>query len=137
MSFPNGIVMAADGRSLYVAHTEGISLVDPGTGARTLLPAAGSVHGIDGLLLKDGVLYGVQNSPYLHRVVAAALAPDGRSIGKVWTVNSRTPAEYIQTTAAIAGDDLYMVGGNPALDLYGGTNPAKPVGRIWRVPLKD
>jgi hypothetical protein len=138
ISFPNGIVMTADGRSLYVAHTEGISLVDPGTGARTLLPAAdGCVHGIDGLLLKDGVLYGVQNSPYLHRVVAAALAPDGRSIGKVWTVNSRTPAEYIQTTAAIAGDDLYMVGGNPAPDLYGGTNPAKPVGRIWRVPLKD
>jgi hypothetical protein len=138
MSFPNGIVMSADGRSFYVAHSEGISLVDPVTRARTLLPAAdGSVHGIDGLLLKDGVLYGVQNSPYLHRVVAAALAPDGQSIRKVWTVNSRTPAEYIQTTAAIAGDDLYMIGGNPVPDLYGGTNPAKPVGRIWRVPLKD
>lgn len=139
MSFPNGIVPAADGRTLYVAHTEGISIVDPVTKARTLLPmpADGSVHGIDGLLLRDGVLYGVQNSPYMHRIVAAQLATDGKSISKVWTVNSRTPAEYIQTTAAIAGDDLYMVGGAPLPDVYGGTEPVDPKPQIWRVPLKN
>ena len=139
MTFPNGIAIAPDQRTLYVAHVEGISALDRATGSRTLLsvPADGSVNSIDGLLLKDGIFYGVQNSPYMHRIVGAAIAPDGRSIAKVWTVNSRDPAEYSQTTAAIAGDDLYMIGGNPMADVYGGQNPAKPVRKIWRVPLKD
>ena len=139
MTFPNGIAIAPDQRTLYVAHVEGISALDPATGARTLLPvrADGSVNSIDGLLLQDGVFYGVQNSPYMLRIVGAALAADGRSIERVWTVNSRTPAEYTQTTATIAGNDLYMIGGTPVPDIYGGTNPAKPVRKIWRVPLRS
>ena len=139
MSFPNGIVIAPDQRTLYVAHVEGISALDIATGERRLLgvPGNGSVNSIDGLLLKDGIFYGVQNSPYMQRIVGAALSRDGRSIDKVWTVNSRTPAEYSQTTAAIAGDDLYMVGGTPVADIYGGTNPAKPVRKIWKVPLRQ
>lgn len=139
MTFPNGIAIAPDQRTLFVAHVEGISALDPATGTRTLLPvpADGSVNSIDGLLLKDGIFYGVQNSPYMHRIVGAALSRDGRSIERVWTVNSRTPAEYSQTTAAIAGGDLYMVGGTPMADVYGGTNPAKPVRKIWKVPLEN
>lgn len=138
MSFPNGIVLSPDGRTLFVAHAEGISSLDTATRARRLLPlpADGSVHSIDGLLLHRGVFYGVQNSPYMHRIVAAALAPDGRSIDKVWTLNARHPREYLQTTAAIAGDHLYMVGGSPMPDPYGATNPAAPTRKIWRVPLK-
>jgi hypothetical protein len=137
MTFPNGIVLAPDQRTLYVAHVEGISAIDPATGTRTLLPvpADGSVNSIDGLLLSDRIFYGVQNSPYMHRIVGAQLAADGRSITRVWTVNSRTPADYSQQTAAIAEGDLYMIGGTPVPDIYGGTNPATPVRRIWRVPL--
>lgn len=138
MTFPNGIVLAPDGRTLYVAHVEGISALDLATKTRSLLPvsADGSVNSIDGLLLHDGVLYGVQNSPYMHRIVGAALAADGRSIARVWTVNSRTPAEYLSTTAAIADGYLFVIGGTPMPDVYGGTNPAKPTRKIWRMPLK-
>ena len=137
MSYPNGIVISADDKTSYVAHTEGISAVATATGARRLLgvPANGSVNTIDGLLLHEGVFYGVQNSPYMQRIVAAKLAPDGQAIERVWTVNSRTPPEYSQTTATIAGDALYVIGGTPVADIYGGTNPAKPVRRIWKVPL--
>ena len=137
MAYPNGIVLTPDGRTLYVAHVEGISAIDTASGKRRLLPvpADASVNSIDGLLLRDGLLYGVQTSPYMHRILGAALSADGRSIARVWTVNSRTPADYSQSTAAIAGDDLYMVGGAPMPDIYGGTNPAKPVHKIWRVPL--
>ena len=138
MTSPNGIVLSGDARTLYVAHVEGISSLDLATKSRRLLPvpADGSVNSIDGLLLHHEVFYGVQSSPYLNRVVAAVLSPDGAAFARVWTVSSRTPAEYRQTTAAIAGDDLYMIGGTPVPDLYGGTNTAKPVRKIWRVPLK-
>ena len=139
MSFPNGIVISGDGRTLYVAHTEGISAINPVTKSRRLLPVPedGTVTSIDGLLLHNGNFYGVQNSPYMQRIVGAALSPDGQAIVRVWTVSSRTPAEYSQTTATIVGDQLYMIGGTPVPDVYGGTNPAKPTGKIWRVPLRS
>ena len=137
MTFPNGIVMTPDQRTLYVTHVEGISTIDVGTRSRRLLPvpADASVNSIDGLLLHKGSLYAVQNSPYLDRVVGIALSPDGSSVERVWTVSSHTPAGLSHTTAAIAGDHLYMIGGTPQPDIYGGANPAKPDTGIWRVPL--
>ena len=137
MTFPNGVVLTPDQRTLYVAHVEGISAVDVETGSRKLLraPDNASVNSIDGLLLHNGQLFGVQNSPYLNRIVGVALSPDRTSILRVWTLNSHTPAGLNQTTAAIAGDHLYMIGGSPLPDVYGGTNPAKPDSGIWRVPL--
>ncbi|MCL6699819.1 SMP-30/gluconolactonase/LRE family protein [Sphingomonas sp. NSE70-1] len=137
MTFPNGIVLTSDQRTLFVTHVEGISAVDVRTGARRLLsvPADASVNSIDGLLLHDGQLYAVQNSPYLDRIVGIALSPDGRSIERVRTLSSHTPAGLSHTTAAIAGDHLYMVGGTPQPDVYGGTNPAKSDSGIWRIAL--
>lgn len=137
MTFPNGIVLTPDQRTLYVTHVEGISAIDVGTGSRKLLPvsADASVNSIDGLLLHQGQLYAVQNSPYLDRIVGIALASDGSSVERVWTVSSHAPAGLSHTTAAIAGDHLYMIGGTPQPDVYGGTNPAKPDSGIWRVPL--
>lgn len=137
MTFPNGIVMTPDQRTLYVTHVEGISAVDVGNGSRRqlLVPADASVNSIDGLLLHQGNLYAVQNSPYLDRVVGIALSPDGLSVERVWTVSSHTPAGLSHTTATIADGHLYMVGGTPQPDVYGGTNTAKPDIGIWRVPL--
>jgi hypothetical protein len=137
MSFPNGIVLTPDQRTLYVTHVEGISAIDVATASRRLLqvPVDASVNSIDGLLLHNGQLYGVQNSPYLDRILGIALSPDGTSVQRVWTVSSHTPAGLSHTTAAIAGDHLYMVGGTPKPDIYGGANPTKPDNGIWRVPL--
>ena len=137
MTFPNGIVLTPDQRTLYIAHVEGISAIDVGTGSRKLLnvPADASANSIDGLLLHKGQLYGVQNSPYLDRIVGIALSPDGTSVQRIWTVSSHTPMGLSHTTAAIAGDHLYMIGGTPQPDVYGGTNLAKPDSGIWRVPL--
>lgn len=137
MTFPNGIVLTPDQRTLYVTHVEGISAIDAKAGSRKLLPvpADASVNSIDGLLLHKGQLYAVQNSPYLDRIVGIALSPDGTSVERVWTISSHTPAGLSHTTAAIAGDHLYMIGGTPQPDVYGGTNPTKPDSGIWRVPL--
>jgi hypothetical protein len=49
-------------------------------------------------------------------------------------VNARTPAQYSQTTAALAGDALYVIGGTPTPDLYGG-QAAEPRRQVWRIPL--
>ncbi len=41
----------------------------------------------------------------------------------------------VSASFAVAQDNP-MVGGAPMPDVYGGTNPATPTQRIWRVPLK-
>jgi hypothetical protein len=71
----------------------------------------------------------------MDRVVGIALMPDGSSVERIWTLSSHTPAGLSHTTAAIDGDYLYMVGGTPQPDIYGGTNAVKSDFGIWRVPL--
>jgi hypothetical protein len=112
-------------------------MIDPRTGQRTQLavPPDAALNSIDGLAWQDGSLLAVQNSPYLHRVIRIRLGADGQSVASVSTVNARTPAEYSQTTAALVGSDLYVVGGAPAPNIYGGPGAA-PRPQVWRIPLR-
>jgi glucose/arabinose dehydrogenase len=121
MTFANGIVLSPDDKRLYVAHVEGVSMIDTASRARKLLavPANAAVNSVDGLAWYKGSLLGVHTSPYFNRVVRIHLSDKGTAIDKVSVVNARTP-DYHQTTAAVAGDKLYVVGGSPLPNLYGG-----------------
>ena len=138
LTIANGIVLAPDQKRLYVASVEGISLIDTGTRKlqRLAVPKDASVNSIDGLAYYLGDLIGVQSSPYLARIVRIALASDGRSVKRVTTINSRLPPEYGQTTAAVAGDQLYVVGGAPANDTAGAPLAKEPKPQIVRIPLR-
>jgi hypothetical protein len=138
MSYPNGLVLSPDDKRLYIAHVEGISMIDTATRARKLLtlPANAAVNSIDGLAWHKGALLGVHSSPYFRRVVRVELTDNGTAIDKVTVVNARTP-EYHQTTAALAGDKLYVVGGSPLPNIYGGSQPAaEPKPQIMEIPLE-
>ncbi len=115
-SFPNGLVLSADQRRLYVAHIEGISVVDTRTGQLTRLtvPATAAVNSIDGLAWDQGDLLGIQSSPYLARVIRIHLSPDGLSVKEVSIVSSRTPGGYNQTTGVVTGKDFFVVASVPA-----------------------
>lgn len=121
LSLLNGLVLSPDDKRLYVAHVEGVSVIDTGSRERKLLapPANVAVTNMDGLAWYNGSLLGVQNSPYFRRIVRIQLSDKGTAIDKVTIVNARTP-DYHQTTAAVAGDKLYVVGGSPLPNLYGG-----------------
>ena len=138
LTIANGIALAPDQRRLYVASVEGISLVDTRTRKikRLTVPEDASVNSIDGLAYDRGDLIGVQGSPYLARVVRIALTSDGTSVTRVSVINSRSPLEYNQTTAAVAGDQLYVVAGAPAADTAGVPLAKEPKPQILRVPLR-
>jgi sugar lactone lactonase YvrE len=138
LTIANGIALAKDQRRLYVAHVEGLTLVDLKTRKleRVRVPADASVNSIDGLAFDGEDLLGVQGSPYLARVERIELSADGRSVVRVTTVNARTPAEYGQTTAAVAGKDLYVVVGSPAVDTAGVPLTKEPLPQIVRIPLR-
>jgi DNA-binding beta-propeller fold protein YncE len=137
MTVPNGIVLSPDDKRLYVAHWEGLSVIDTKSRERKLLapPANASVNGMDGLAWHNGAILGMHTSPYFRRVVRIELKDEGTAIDKVTVVNARAP-DYHQTTAAVAGDKLYVVGGSPLQNPYGGPAPAvEPKPQILRIPL--
>jgi sugar lactone lactonase YvrE len=71
----NGIEATPDGKTLIVAHTEqgALNTVDPVTGeSRTI--AGVSVASVDGLRLKGGQLFAVQN--FLNQIAEVRLSPD-------------------------------------------------------------
>lgn len=113
MSFPNGIVLSPDEKRLYVAHIEGLSVIDLSTGRRHALavPDNTAVNSMDGLT-RDGVdLIGIQPSPYLARVARIRLSEDGTAVREVVTVSSPPPAGTSQTTGVIVGSHFYSVAG--------------------------
>jgi len=138
LTFANGIALAPDQKRLYVAHVEGISLIDLPTrkAERLSVPANVSVNSIDGLAYDRGDLIGVQSSQYLARVVRIFLGDGGRSVKGVSTMNSRCPAEYNQTTAAVGGDQLYVVAGAPAVDSAASPLAKEPKPQIVKIPLR-
>jgi hypothetical protein len=51
-------------------------------------------------------------------------------------LNAHCPAQYNQTTAAVAGDQLYVVAGAPASDTAGLPLAKQPRPQIARIPLR-
>jgi sugar lactone lactonase YvrE len=137
ISFPNGIVMLPDQQRLVVAHVEGLSRIDLATRAvrRLDVPDNESVNSIDGLAFDRGTLIGVQGSPYLSRVVRITLDGGASAVTSVVILNSHTPREYNQTTAAVAGDQLYVIAGTPAADAAGAPLAKEPQPQVLRIPL--
>jgi hypothetical protein len=113
MSFPNGIALSKDEARLYVAHIEGLSVVDLATGRRTALAVPGntSVNSIDGLVRDGADLIGIQPSPYLARVLRIRLDDAGYAIREVVTVSSPPPEGLSPTTGVIVGSQYYSVAG--------------------------
>ena len=108
----NGIAVAPRGDVAYVAAARRPLRVELATGAYLPLdpPAGENAAAIDGLYWHDGALIGIQNATTPARVVRLELAPDGRSIVAVQTLQSHHQRAFDQpTTAALAPDGLYVL----------------------------
>lgn len=135
MGFPNGIALSADDTRLYVAHIEGLSVIDLNSRRRTQLevPADAAVNSMDGLVRDGHDLIGIQPSPFLARAIRIRLGDDGRSVAGVTIVSSRPPVEQSQATGTVAGAHYYSVAGSlDALQPGGGDARA----RILRAGLR-
>lgn len=135
LTFPNGIVLSPDEKTIYVGHVEGVTAIDVKSKAARKLAIGPdmAVGSIDGLAQKSGALIGVQNSPYLMRVIRMTLSGDQRSVAKVEVLASHGLLTRGALTGVVVEDGFYVV----ASQLPGpssGTPPPNPV--ILRVPLK-
>jgi hypothetical protein len=102
----NGIQATPNGKTLIVAHSGqgALNTVDPTTGASATI-AGVSVPSVDGILLKGGRLFAVQN--FFNQIAEVRLSPDLTS----GTVEKIITSELFQvpTTVARFGDSLAAV----------------------------
>jgi sugar lactone lactonase YvrE len=121
LSFPNGLALAADGARLYVAHIEGISVVDVASGEVARLEAPGDVSlaGIDGLERDGDSLVALQALSGVEQVRRFRLDPTGTRV-ETAEVLARNDSRFVQpTTGVVAGDRFYFV----ATSQFGAVGP--------------
>ncbi len=106
----NGIAMAPDGRTLWVAYFGGIAWVDVASRQINWMgtPDTVSTAVVDGLYYVDGSLVGVQAVPTMRRVIRYQLSGDGRSILGA-TVLERGPPLTSPSTGQVVGSRFYYI----------------------------
>jgi hypothetical protein len=119
--YPNGIALADDDRSLYVADCVGvvkINLVD--NSSRDLDPGPhNTIAGADGLYWHSGSLIAVQNGIGSPRVAAFKLSKDGNRVTQTTVLENRTQFTALPTTGAIRGNDFYFIANSQIDNLNG------------------
>lgn len=104
----NGIDATPNGKTLIAVHsTLGVLYrIDPASGEATEIDLGGDgVPSGDGIVLQGRTLYVVQN--FLNQVTRVTLAPDLSAGGVTEVLTS--DRFRVPTTAAVFGDDLYLV----------------------------
>jgi hypothetical protein len=109
--YPNGIALAPDDYTLFVADALGVICIDlDSLSSRDVDPGRHStLAGIDGLYWHDGSLVAVQNGIGSPRVAAFRLSKDGLRVTRTTVLESRTPLTELPTTGAIRGSDFYFI----------------------------
>ena len=120
--YPNGIALADDDHTLYVADAVGIIRIDVIGGASREVdtgPCCNTLSGADGLYWHKGSLIAVQNGIGSPRIAAFKLSKDGTSVTRTTVLENRTQFTVLPTTGAIRGNDFYFIANSQIDNLNG------------------
>jgi sugar lactone lactonase YvrE len=107
-----GMTLAADGKTLYVAdYARGVARVRVADGSVSWLaaPPDTALTGIDGLVLANGWLVGVQNGLNPHRVIGLKLDAAGEAATEMRVLERGHRAFDEPTLGVVVGSDFYFV----------------------------
>ena len=119
--YPNGIALADDDQTLYVADAVGIVKIDLRSGeSRDVDPGPrNTLAGADGLYWHKGSLVAIQNGIGSPRVAAFKLSRDGNRVLQSQVLENRTQFTTLPTTGAIHGGDFYFIANSQIDNLNG------------------
>ncbi len=119
--YPNGIALADDDRSVYVADGVGVVKIDlADNSSRDVDPGPrNTIAGADGLYWHNGSLIAVQNGMGSPRVAAFKLSKGGNRVTQVTVLENRTQFTALPTTGAIRGNDFYFIANSQIDNLNG------------------
>ena len=119
--YPNGIALADDNRSVYVADDVGLVKIDlADNSSRDVDPGPrNTLAGADGLYWHNGSLIAVQNGMGSPRVAAFKLSKNGNRVTQVTVLENRTQFAALPTTGAIRGNDFYFIANSQIDNLNG------------------
>jgi sugar lactone lactonase YvrE len=111
MSFPNGIAISDDEKNLYVAHLEGISVVNLTSREVKLLttPESTATTSIDGMVFHANSLIANQALTGVERVARFHLGSNPSHIEKLEVLQVNHPTFVMPTTGVVAGDSFYYI----------------------------
>ncbi len=117
--YPNGIAISSDEKHLFVAHWQGISIVEIAGKKVSLLSTSKNVAaaGIDGLYFYKNTLIGVQNSYTPERIIQLGLDKSFSAINMAEVLAANHPSYNIPTTGTIA-DGYFFYIANSQLDSF-------------------
>jgi len=119
--YPNGIALADDDQTLFVADAVGIVKIDLRSGeSRDVDPGPrNTLAGVDGLYWHKGSLVAIQNGIGSPRVAAFKLSRDGNRVTQTQVLENHTPFTALPTTGAIRGGDFYFIANSQIDNLNG------------------
>lgn len=139
---PQGLVLSADERILYVADYGGpVRAIDVRMGdvLPLRMPNDFQPMGIDGLTRYGSSLIAVQNGVVPHRVVKIDLARNGLAIQRTEILEMNHPQLDEPTIGTVAGDDYLFVGASQGHRFERGAKPDEATlsdGLIFRIRLR-
>jgi len=109
--YPNGIALAADDHTLYVADSLGVLQLDLASGAsRDVDPGPrNTLAGIDGLYWRNDTLLAIQNGIGSPRVATFRLSRAGLRVTRATVLENRTNLTVLPTTGALRGSDFFFI----------------------------
>jgi len=119
--YPNGIALAEDDRTLYVADALGVLRYDVASSSSAdVAPGPhNTLAGVDGLYWYRGSLVTLQNGIGTPRVAVHKLAEDGTRVTKATILEFRATLSVLPTTGAIRGSDFYFIANSQIDNLNG------------------
>lgn len=109
-TYPNGITLAGDGRTLFVASAAGIRAVGTADGRITPveIPGAARVPSIDGLYWFSGSLIAIQPFEAGSKIVRYRLSPENTITGTD-VIEGEHPLFKQPTTGVVVDSDFYFI----------------------------
>ena len=128
---PNGVALSADGKRLYVASDEGISVIDLASRARTPVadPEGFRLGGVDGLYVRGRTLVFLQ--PDLRRVSRCELMDGGLTAAHCIVLEQDNPLFMHITTGVVVEGTLYYIA-DSQFDAVGADGRLPPLDQLYQ-----